>query len=92
MSRHTYYQHPDPKVREEQANARRRAHAAVAAGRIRWNPRIGLNGAFVDRDVSGFDYRLPLADAIAMCELRHAGQITVTATGRVVFAAQKVSA
>jgi len=92
MSEKTYYQHPDPQVRQEQEHARERARAAVAAGRVRWNPRVGLNGAFVHRDASGTDHKLGVADAIAMCELRHAGQIAVAATGRVVFTAQKVSA
>ncbi len=87
-----YYLHPDPEIRKEQAAARDRARAAVAAGRVRWNPQIGINGAFVDRSPSGSDHKLALADAIAMCELRHAKQITVTATGRVVFVAQKASA
>jgi non-canonical (house-cleaning) NTP pyrophosphatase len=94
MSSYTFYQHPDPVMRQaqEDARARARARAEVAAGRVRWNPQVGIDGGFVRRSPSGVDHKLALIDMIAMCELRRAGQITVAATGRVVFTAQKVSA
>jgi len=91
MSSHTYYQHSNPKIRQEQADARRRALTAVSTGRVRWSTEIGLCGGFVTRDRFNIDQKPCLTDAIALHELRAAGHITVI-RGRVRLVAQKVSA
>lgn len=88
----SYYQHPNLEIRQEQADARRRALRTVSTGRVRWSHEVGLNGGFVIHDCHGTDQKLCLTDAIAMCELHAAGQIAVDKWGRVMHTAQKASA
>jgi hypothetical protein len=92
VSSHTYYQHPNPEIRQDQADARRRAHRTVSTGRVHWSHEVGLHGGFVIRDRFGIDQKLSVTDAIAMHELHQAGVITRDKQGHVGLTEQKASA
>ncbi len=92
MRNEVFYLHPNEEIRQAQAEARDRAHGAVADGRVRWSGDIGPCGGFVVHSLTGHYKKPSLAEAIALHELRAAKVITVDKRGRAVLAAQKVSA